>query len=126
MQLRKSILTPDRFDGEIIATKPRSTTKPAYPNLMASQIVAFDAGQAPAAFSSLPLNSASVNIDVAEESAAQSEVVGSNVRPRPYRRSAYVWKDLGILSAPAEYEALGIFKTTEQKKVDGPFISLMC
>lgn len=126
MQLRKSIFTPDRFDGELIATKPRSTTKPAYPDLMASQIVAFDAGQAPAAFPSLPLNSARVNIDVAEESTARSEVVGANVRPHPYRRSAYVSKDRRTLSAPAEYEALGIFPSTEPKTVDGPFILLMC
>lgn len=126
MQLRKNISTPDRFVEEILVTKPRSATKPAHPTLMASQVVAFDPDKPPAAFPSLPLNSPTISSDVSledQESVSQPNDSRTNSW-RPYRRSAYVWRDLQIISAPVDYEALGILPTPEQKEVHARFGSL--
>jgi hypothetical protein len=125
MQLRKNISAPDRFDEEILVTKPRSATKPAHPSLMASQVVAFDPDKPPAAFPSLPLNSPPISSDVSlqdQESFPQPNDSRTNAWPRPYRRSAYVWRDLQIISAPVDYEALGILPTPEQKEVHTRFV----
>lgn len=126
MQLRKNISAPDRFDEEILVTKPRSATKPTHPALMASQVVAFDPHNPPAAFPSLPLNSTPISFDVSlenQESVFQPNDSRTNGWPRPYRRSAYVWRDLQIVSAPVDYKALGILPTPEQKEVHIRFVS---
>jgi len=125
MQLRKNISTPDRFDEEIMATKPRSATKPAHPALMASQVIAFDPHNPPAAFPSLSLNSSSrrsdASLGIGENSQAKNHEKKTS---RYYRRSAYVWKDLQTMSAPVDYEKLGVLPTTEQKEVRVGFVSL--
>lgn len=127
MQLRKNISAPDRFDEEILVTKPRSATKPAHPALMASQVVAFDPDNPPAAFPSLPLNSPPRRSDAsprALETVPQAKENGTKAWPRPYRRSAYVWRDLQIISAPVDYGDLGILPTPKQKEVRVGLVSL--
>lgn len=125
MQLRRSIIQPDRFDEEVMVTKPRSTTKPAYPDLMASLVVAFDPDQAPAAFPSLPLNSPSVESN-AGETGALSKALETRVFSRPHRRSAYVWRDLQTISKPLNFEGFKILPTAEQKEVNDRLTYLRC
>ncbi|KAK5048028.1 hypothetical protein LTR84_006218 [Exophiala bonariae] len=115
MQLRRSIIQPDRYDEEIMVTKPRSTTKPAYPDLMASQVVAFNPDQAPAAFPSRPLNSRSTESN-AGESGALSNTSEAREPKHSHRRSAYVRKDLRTISEPLNYEDFGVIATAEQKE----------
>ena len=59
MRLRKAIKRPQRFeDSEVYASKDQRPhpTKPAFPELLAAQVVPFDPNAPPAAFPSLPLS----------------------------------------------------------------------
>ncbi len=61
MRLRKNIRTPVRFEDEAVSfdiPKKRQHTTPAFPEKMAQQVVQFNRDATPAAFPSLPLNSA--------------------------------------------------------------------
>ncbi|KEF57838.1 uncharacterized protein A1O9_05759 [Exophiala aquamarina CBS 119918] len=123
MQLRKIVSAPNRFDEEILVTKPRSTTKPAYPALMASQVGAFDPDNPPAAFPSLPLNSPPRRSNTSAgvpDSGPQAKDSGMNAWLGPDRRSAYVWRDLQTISAPVDYSVFGSLPTPERKQARSP------
>ena len=66
MRLRRSIRAPERYEGadKFVPKKhKRDPTQPAYPELMARHVVAFDPAARPAVFPSLPFKQYSSLLD---------------------------------------------------------------
>lgn len=72
MQLRKSVTIPSRYQDEAPVTdrgRNRTNTRPAYPDLLQSQVIPYNPNNPPAAFPSLPLPSkltSATNADVTD------------------------------------------------------------